>query len=63
MYISVFISDWEDEPTSKKQKLSKSKTTPPSKKGVRVFLKSGNGEVVFSARTSCIVFKISDIVK
>ena len=40
----TYFTDWEDEPTPKKPKLSKSKTTP-SKKGVRIMLKSGNAKV------------------
>lgn len=39
----LIISDWEDEPTPKKPKISKSKTTPASKKGMTVVLKMGNG--------------------
>ena len=39
----LIISDWEDEPTPKKPKISKSKSTPSSKKGMTVVLKMGNG--------------------
>jgi hypothetical protein len=39
----LIISDWEDEPTPKKPKISKSKATPSSKKGMTVVLKMGNG--------------------
>ena len=37
--LCLIISDWEDEPNPKKPKISKSKTTPASKKGMTVVLK------------------------